>query len=372
MDTLDADKEFSKIGSWISIRSLKDATNIQAVYRQHSRSSSADSTSPTPSADTSITMEWKPNTVINQSACFTFIHGNYNPDFASPYKPTITEISESPSGKQDLESIKYFLQNREAKLRKLQKRYKIDTAKLKEELNAANENIAKITKEANFYKEQNLKMKEEHALQIQLLQARHEQRMQRSKQELNILLGEFNEKTAELVTEKLNMAHQQEIDKIHGFYHEQIEQIREEYENELLIKDEENDELRDQLDRNSMLHEYATNNDTNKINNEKNHIIIRALEDQVEEQRSIIESQQRVIEHLTKELKSRYNRTPSRGKSFDIHGRKNSEKSLQTILDQLSSFIDTADPNSPRDFENTLRSLQSKIDEKNGSCKLSF
>lgn len=57
MEYSDSDKEFSKVGSWIPIRSLKDATNIQSVYRQNSRSSSVDSASPIPSADTSITME---------------------------------------------------------------------------------------------------------------------------------------------------------------------------------------------------------------------------------------------------------------------------------------------------------------------------
>lgn len=253
----------------------------------------------------------------------------------------MTEISESPSGKQDLDTMRYFIQSRESKLRKLQKRFKIDIARGKEELEKANENIAKLTKDVEKYKEINLKMKEEHAFQLQTFQARHEQRIQRSKQDLNMIIGEFNEKTAELVTERLNVAHQQEIAKITQFYQERFRLIKDEYENELQAKEDENEALKEQIhesifngsERTSQTYKFSLGKD-----DDKTHFFhVRELEDQLEEQRLIIESQQRIIEDLSRELKSNFQRTPSRAKNYEkAHKRKNSEKSLQTLLDQLS------------------------------------
>ena len=70
----DSDEEVDVGKSWISMKSLRQAADIKVPFKkQKIRRNSSQLTSP----NSSITMEWKPNTYINQSISFSFIHENY-------------------------------------------------------------------------------------------------------------------------------------------------------------------------------------------------------------------------------------------------------------------------------------------------------
>jgi hypothetical protein len=72
---VDSEDEVDVGSSWISMKSLREAVNIKNSYKMTPSPHSSSSASP--SHNSSITMEWKPNTFINQSVSFSFVHENY-------------------------------------------------------------------------------------------------------------------------------------------------------------------------------------------------------------------------------------------------------------------------------------------------------
>lgn len=75
----DSEEEYDAGQLWISTKSLREAANIKTCIRRVPSRHSSKHTSPgmSPSHNSSITMEWKPNTNINKSISFSFIHEGY-------------------------------------------------------------------------------------------------------------------------------------------------------------------------------------------------------------------------------------------------------------------------------------------------------
>ncbi|CAG9322497.1 unnamed protein product [Blepharisma stoltei] len=365
MDSSFSEEESSKIESWVSIRFLKEAANIQSVYRQRSRSSSLDSSSPIPSEEPSITSEWKPNAFINQSICFSAVNRTQP---LEPPKPTETS--------QELEDLHCLLQIKDTKIQKIKQKYQNLLEKTNKELVEAKLHYKQANQEIATLKKMNDMIKEQNAKQIEDLQMRHEKKLQRVKQDVDSYLSELYEKAAVYVTEKLKISHKKEMMGLREQYEEEISRIRMDYEAEIEEKEYENQKLLEQLEEQT---EEFTEETSEKYENlikkhaqKKKHKKDRKLETMmrhIEEQKLIIESQQRIIDDLSRELQETFRRKSRLSSSSNKSCHIKSQKSFQGLLDQLNGFLDTADPSTSRELEDTLRGLQSR---QGSSEKLSF
>ncbi|CAG9325549.1 unnamed protein product [Blepharisma stoltei] len=369
MDSCSSDEENSKIESWVSIRFLKEAANIQSVYRQRSRSSSIDSTSPIPSEEPSITVEWKPNGFVNQSICFNAVNRNKTIDTPKP-----TEASP------DFEELQCLLQHKDAKIQKIRQKSQCLLEKSNKDLIEAKLHYKQANQEIATLKKMNELIKEQNSKQLEDLQVRHERKLQKVKQDVDNYLSELYEKAAVYVTEKLKISHKREIMGLKEQYEEKINRMRMEYEAEIDQKDYECRQLLEQLEEQT--EEFTEENSEKYINLIKNHVQnerekkkkgkdgkVDAMMRQVEEQKLIIESQQRIIDDLSRELQDSFRRRSRISGMSNKTCHVKSQKSFQGLLDQLSCFLDTADPNTSRELEDTLRGFQSRH---GSSEKLSF
>lgn len=247
MQDVDSEEDSDAGQSWISVKSLKEAAELRTVFKKQSRKSSKNSsTSPSPSHNSSITMEWKPNTFINQSASFCYIHENYRhePDIYTPSSKSMIPHSEPTL-------LQTQLYQTEQRYRKLYAQYERDVRLLNEQLVDANNELAIAHQEISKAALEKARIQQEYALRLQNMQAHHERKMQRSKQDLDILLSEINEKAAMDLTSKIQEEHRQEIHKLRDEYEEKIEQLKTEHEIELQEKEEDFEkaiaELQDKL-----------------------------------------------------------------------------------------------------------------------------
>ncbi|CAG9328767.1 unnamed protein product [Blepharisma stoltei] len=416
MDFIDSDEENPKTGSWISIKNLKAAADVHSVYRQQSRGSSP-SSSPNASQNSSITMEWKPNTYINQSICFSSMHDHYCEEIIDSTQTLLNESDEGLAYKQDIDAMRYYIQSKESKLRKLQRRYQRDIGKLKDELAQSKAETEAAQKEIYFLNQEIDRMQQDFTQQLLNNQARHERKLQRSKQDLDALISENNEKTAIFVAEKLRAIHQAEMDKLRDDYEEQIERLRMEHELEIQEKEEEyesiiskennfkideerleemerahkknieslEDKYEEEIERlkkqiQNMKEERPKKNlimkfEENKINEKEIQELqekIQIFQEEAQEQRRIIELQKKTIEDLSKELQGTFKKRPAKNLKLEASIEKDLEKDLKGLIGQISNYLDTSDPNTSRDFGDTLRTLQSRIEFLASSEKLNL
>lgn len=367
--------------SWISIRSLIKESKINSIYSKRSSDSNLDSSSPSPRNDSSITMEWKPNTYINQSICFSSMHDNYCKEIQESCQSQLND-TESPTYEKDIEAMKYYIHRRDSKYRKLQKTYNRDIMHLKDEFSIVQSKLSQSESEIERLTSVIELMKTEHTQQLQNMQARHERKLQRSKQDLDALLSDINEKTAAYVSEKLKATHEEEIEKIRDLYEEKIEELRVEYELEISEKDnakgsgeveelyKEIEDYKAEIEKNEKKHLKEVNNlkrlltiqreeNKGKMNAEGNSeelaLKVKELEEELLSCKETIESYERTIDELSKELQGTF-RKKKRSTEDGLEG------DLQKLLGQINNYLDYSDFASSKDFGETLKSLQSKIE----------
>ena len=361
--------------SWISIRSLINDAKMNSVYSRRDSDSSVESSSPSPRHESSITMEWKPNTYINQSVCFSSMHDNY----CKELQETIhTSANDSPES--DIEAMKCYINRRENKYRKLQKIYNKDVNLLRDEINAMNVKVSQADSE-NFRLTALVEMmKKEHIQQIQNLQARHEIKLQKNKVDLEGLIQEIRENRSVLVSDKLKLSHYKEIEKVRNLYEEKIETLKAEHELELSEKEA---GLRQSIIKGSNHEackasaEMVEKKYVKELNNLKRMLMIQKEEnknlkqnesfDEINEEvgrlreenaglRETIEEHQKTIDELSKELSASFRKKKGYSAEEGI------EDDLHKILGQINNYLDSSDLASSKDFGETLRSLQSKIE----------
>jgi hypothetical protein len=149
-------------------------------------------------------MELKPNTCINTSTSFSNLHENYRHDEDTQNSEFLTfESSED-------EELTSQLQRMEDELHSLRKRYMHDTKhltssvhKLKAQLQTAQQEQAKL---ASALEEQ----AQTHKVQLQQIQAHHERKLQRHKQDLETLLQPNSDALEEEIT-RLRIEHEEEL-----------------------------------------------------------------------------------------------------------------------------------------------------------------
>lgn len=384
------EEEASQGKSWISIKSLINESKINSVYSKCNSDSSLESSTLSPRNDSSITMEWKPNTYINQSVCFSSMHDNYCRDL-SDINESIVNESESPTYEKDIEAMKYYIHRRDSKYRKLQKRYNRDVMQLKEDIASLQSKLEQSTGETARLESVVEAHRKEHALQLQNIQARHERKLQRSKQDLDSLLSDINQKTALYVTEKLQKSHQQEIEKIRDYYEQKIEELRVEHELELQSKEGEGPATYtlSSLPMNSVLYKeiedyklqleaiekkYSKENNNLKrlltISREENKSLkktetqddsdlnakAKMLEEEVRSLKDTLESYEKTIDELSRELQGTFRKKKKASHPQGL------EEDLHKLLGQINTYLDSSDLTSSKDLGETLRSLQNKIE----------
>mmetsp|Transcript_18249 Transcript_18249/g.32746 ORF Transcript_18249/g.32746 Transcript_18249/m.32746 type:complete len:316 (-) Transcript_18249:3489-4436(-) len=200
-------EEDAESQSWISIKSLREATRPQSLWKRMRDSSH----------ESSVTMEWKPNTCINASTSFSYLHENYRHDEDTQNSEFLTfESSED-------EELTTQLQRMEDELHSLRRRYMHDTKhltstvhKLKAQLHTSQQEQARLTASLED-------QAKNHAIQLQQIQAHHERKLQRHRKDLDALLSSDTDRTS---------------------LEEEITRLRLEHEEELQLKDEELERLR--------------------------------------------------------------------------------------------------------------------------------
>lgn len=120
----DSEEDCDAGSLWISTKSLRDAANIKTCIRRVPSRHSSKHTSPgmSPSHNSSITMEWKPNTNINKSISFSFIHEGYKNDEdlgACDYEESPDQDHFTFEGDSENSKIRYLEENHDEEIRLL-------------------------------------------------------------------------------------------------------------------------------------------------------------------------------------------------------------------------------------------------------------
>ena len=283
-----------------------------------------------------------------------------------------------------MEAMKYYIQRRDSKFRKLQKTYNREVLQLKEEIAALQSKLSGRNEEVEKLAEFVEKMQAEHTQQLQNMQARHERKLQRSKMDLDSLLSDINEKTAVYVTEKMKASHREEVENLRDFYEEKIEELRAEYELEMNARecgeDKENvkEEVEKETERYKEQMEGMEKKYSKEINNLKRMLTIqreenkclkkddcwddrgvedkaKKMEKEIESLRETVESYEKTIDELSKELQGAF-RKKKKNTGEGLEG------DLQKLLGQINTFLDSSDLASSKDLGETIKSLQSKIE----------
>lgn len=170
---------------------------------------------------TSITNEWKPNSYINQSVCGSTWHEYYIED-----SPDITlESSDCKcSSFSKLKICKY-----ETKYTELVKKYYSDTKKLKDKVKELSDGISIAFKENEKLRHDLYGLQQDFSLEIQNIQARHQQKLLRTKVDLDSLVKSLDQKMAE----KFKKENEEIIRNLQNSYEEKIQALKEEHEFEI-------------------------------------------------------------------------------------------------------------------------------------------
>ena len=171
----DSDDELDVGSSWISMKSLREAANVKYSFKKQPESIKS-SSSASPSPNSSITMEWKPNTFINQSVSFSFVHENYR-NGQEQYDTMIDsdDNEEANVGIRE-KRMKKLIQSHEFTINNLEERYDNDVAVLKRKLLTANRNLASAHEEIARINTENAKLQLEFASRLENIQAHHQRK----------------------------------------------------------------------------------------------------------------------------------------------------------------------------------------------------
>ncbi len=212
---MSADSDDDEVGqTWISVRSLKQAADIKTVYRSHNE----DTTSPHSSLNSSVTAESAPNPVINVSPSFSNLHESY-----MNLRDEHTQARRMVSHSRDSSA---------STNRMVTRRAQEEVLELQQELLTAHRESDRLRAELAARDQQ-------HSLQLQMIQAHHERKMQRSRHDLDELVRQQPKNLLEKTVNQLKSEHAADIDKLCSRFEEQIEQLKLEHELELQSKEEE-------------------------------------------------------------------------------------------------------------------------------------
>ena len=181
------DEELETPNSWISVKALRNAADIRSslVSSHKSLSSTSDNT-------------------IEKNLC----NDESNFYYSTPKKAQIINS--------DLSSMNYIQTSPvENKYTGIIFRLNEEIAILSFQLKQANDLVSSLS---NKLKDSNL----QHALHIQALQERHEQKLKKHRQQLEELMRELNNKNNSFITEILINSHQSELNKQRENFHSQI------------------------------------------------------------------------------------------------------------------------------------------------------
>lgn len=199
--------------SWISIQSLKEATDIKFAFQ--SQESSFSSNSGCASPDTSVNLEPKPNMCTTSSFSF---------------KRTFLEPCDCPlmnNRKVDqFDIISGYFNRKELRIQALTENYEEDIRILKTELEKTKGMLKLSQNESKTLNETIVKMKYEHFETIENLQARHEQKRHKSRVDFDSVLSEMNSRTTRLVSEKMNKEFGKTIYRIHENFEKQLKDCK--------------------------------------------------------------------------------------------------------------------------------------------------
>lgn len=209
---MDLEDNLSIPNSWISVKALRNAADIKETFKRgyHRKTVSSPSGSPNKSA---ISVEVKANSPISNTIHFNSLHSRYNTATLDICPPQF-ELSDT-----------------------FEKKYISNIARLNEEilimstqLKQANETIAMLTHRLN---DSNSK----HALHLQSLQERHEQKIRRNRQDMENLMKEMHSKTPSMSLEKIILDKNLEIEVQKRKFQENIEDLAKKYESQLEAKE---------------------------------------------------------------------------------------------------------------------------------------
>ena len=207
---MSSDSEDEEAGqTWISIRSLKHAASIKTAYHSHCEGEASSHSS----LNTSVTAESAPNLAINVSPSFSSLHESYVglqiPPLKVPPLPSHSRNSSSTSNQM------------------LTRRAQEEVFELQAELLTTKQHLQQVQSQLAVQEQQ-------HAIQLQMIQAHHERKMLRHRQDFEEFLG----RRPETAVERIKVEHEAAIRQIGGEFQERIERLEDEYEGRLREKEE--------------------------------------------------------------------------------------------------------------------------------------
>lgn len=223
---MDLEENLNISNSWIPVKALRSAADIKDSYKKgfHRKTASSPSASP---GKNSISIEVKANSPTTNTIHFNSLHSRYN--------TTSLEIVPQPCDLSESTEKKYI-----NNIARLNQELQIMSTQLKQ----AHETIASLTKKLNESSGQ-------HALHLQTIHERHEQKMRRNKQDMDNLLKDFNMKSPNLALEKIILEKNLEIELQKRKFQEQVEDMTSRFEKQLENKSLQNkvqvEELKEQF-----------------------------------------------------------------------------------------------------------------------------
>ena len=223
---MDLEENLNISNSWIPVRALRNAADIKDSLKKGYHRKTASSPSASPSKN-SISVEVKANSPTTNTIQFNSLHSRYNTASLELY-PVPFDFPESTEKK--------YINN----ITRLNEELQIMSNQLKQ----AHETIASLTKKLNDSNGQ-------HAMHLQSLHERHEQKMRRNKQDMDNLVKEFNIKSPNLALEKIILEKNLEIEVQKRRFQEQVDEMNRRFDERLGYQDRVNREqiqmLKDQF-----------------------------------------------------------------------------------------------------------------------------
>ena len=210
---MDLEENLNISNSWIPVKALRNAADIKDSLKKgyHRKTASSPSASP---GKNSISVEVKANSPTANTIQFNSLHSRYN--------ASSLELYQAPFDLPDRAGNKYL-----TNIARLNEELQIMSNQLKQ----AHETIISLTKKLQDSNGQ-------HALHLQSLHERHEQKMRRNKQDLDDLIKDFNAKPANLTMEKIILEKNLEIEMQKRKFQEHTDQMNWTFEKHMESKEE--------------------------------------------------------------------------------------------------------------------------------------
>ena len=209
---MDLEENLNLSNSWIPVKALRSAADIKETLKKGTHRKTASSPSGSPSKN-AISVEVKANSPTSNTIHFNSLHSRYN-TATLDIIPVQQDLSDS-----------------------LEKKYINNISRLNEEilimssqLKQANETIANLTQKLN---DSNGK----HALNLQSLHERHEQKIRRNRQDMDNLLKEVHLKSPTLALEKIILEKNLELEMQKRKFQEKIDSMSKQFESQIETKD---------------------------------------------------------------------------------------------------------------------------------------